>query len=759
MSNARYHLLCAELFKRGNFSKQVTTPWGKHEKQEQALDLLSRNEITQIGYGGSARCFTGETLVQTISGHKRIDSIKEGEYVLSLNLESKKREYKKVLKTFRFNNAEPPKIAIFSNGLKCTHDHEFLFKGKWTKASELGKRALEKSRRQLFCFKQRQVGYIKSQGVRKTKINEASVGRVRLFKNKYFNKREKHNGKNTSFSGSSFYTKHTKQTSSKPYRFCKDKQLCREFRMGYGSRKLYSFSEGRQIQYVQERRKTASKLPKNRGRQRYINFNRTRRKGDKEQIQTTFLYTENVSGRIWGKTCNNKRCCVKKELESREIKEEEIKGVKFKCLNVPIYDLHVEDNNNYTVTKNNIIVHNSGKSWIASEYLLMMCLAYPETGWGLARKELKNLKRTTLRTFFKVLNKYRLKLGIDYKYNQQDHIISFSNGSEIFLIDTAYAPSDPLYLRFGGYELTGIVIDESNETDHKAIEILFGRCGFRKNIDYGISPKMLEMFNPDKGHVYKRYYQPYKKNQERNNRKFVPALPSDNPDPAVKIWIEEQINNSSIITIERLVKGNFDYDDSLDRLVEYVASLDLFTNDFVEKGRKYITADIARLGKDSSVIRLWEGLHSTKRIEIKKTKVTETAKYIKDLTVKEKVPMSRVICDEDGVGGGVVDILNCYGFVANRKPIGKTNYANLKAQCHYIMAKLINERKVCIKEDDQSIIDKIIEEIDWVKEKDIDKDGKLNVVPKEIVSKNLGRSPDDWDAIAMRAYFELSSGF
>jgi hypothetical protein len=50
----------------------------------------------------------------------------------------------------------------------------------------------------------------------------------------------------------------------------------------------------------------------------------------------------------------------------------------------------------------------SGKSWIASEYLTMSCLAYEGTGWGLARKELKNLKRTTLLTLFKVFNKYKL---------------------------------------------------------------------------------------------------------------------------------------------------------------------------------------------------------------------------------------------------------------------------------------------------------------------------------------------------------------
>jgi len=398
----------------------------------------------------------------------------------------------------------------------------------------------------------------------------------------------------------------------------------------------------------------------------------------------------------------------------------------------------------------------SGKSWIASEYLTMMCLSYQNTGWGLARKELKNLKRTTLLTLFKVFSKYGLFMGADYKYNQQDQIITFSNGSQIFLIDTAYQPSDPLYTRFGGYELTGIVIDESNETDFKAIEILFGRCGFRKNIDYGLPPKMLEMFNPDKGHVYTRYYEPYKHKNERTNRRFIKALPSDNPDPAVKIWIDEQIANSSEVTIQRLVNGDFDYDESKDRLIENNALNDLFTNEHVKPtGRKYITADIARLGKDDTIIRVWDGWVSTKRYVLGKSRIDETADYIKRIAIAEKISMSHTLVDEDGVGGGVRDILKCYGFVANSSPIGKTNYANLKAQVSFITTKVINERNAYIVEESPSVIQKIKQELDWVKQKDIDKDGKIYIVAKDTVKANIGRSPDDADTIIMRGFFEL----
>lgn len=293
----------------------------------------------------------------------------------------------------------------------------------------------------------------------------------------------------------------------------------------------------------------------------------------------------------------------------------------------------------------------SGKSWVAGEWLTMNCIAYPGTGWGLGRRELKNLKRTTLLTLFKVFSKYKLEFKKDYIYNQQDQIITFEKGSQIFLIDTAYQPNDPLYTRFGGYELTGMVIDESNETSYEAIEILSGRCGFRKNIEYNLPAKTLEMFNPDKGHVYNRFYLPFKEGREADNSRFIKALPSDNPDPAVAIWVNQQMKTSSEVTIQRLIHGNFDYDESKDKLIESDAINDYFSNEHVKPtGTKYISADIARMGRDSTMIRVWDGLKVIERMEIFKSKINETADAIRGLATKYSVPMSRVIVDEDGVG-------------------------------------------------------------------------------------------------------------
>jgi hypothetical protein len=39
--------------------------------------------------------------------------------------------------------------------------------------------------------------------------------------------------------------------------------------------------------------------------------------------------------------------------------------------------------------------------------------------------------------------------------------------------------------------------------------------------------------------------------------------------------------------------------------------------------------------------------------------------------------------------------------------------------------------------------------------KDIDKDGRLAIIPKDKIKEMIGRSPDDWDSIMMRYWFEI----
>ena len=113
-----------------------------------------------------------------------------------------------------------------------------------------------------------------------------------------------------------------------------------------------------------------------------------------------------------------------------------------------------------------------GKSFLGCFWILKQALDYPGTAWVIGRKELTNLKKTTLLSFFRVIDVIGIKANDILEMNSQTNIINFKNGSKIFLMDMAYQPSDPLYTRFGGLELTGAFVDESNENELQAIEIL-----------------------------------------------------------------------------------------------------------------------------------------------------------------------------------------------------------------------------------------------------------------------------------------------
>jgi phage terminase large subunit len=189
----------------------------------------------------------------------------------------------------------------------------------------------------------------------------------------------------------------------------------------------------------------------------------------------------------------------------------------------------------------------------------------------------------------------------------------------------------------------------------------------------------------------------------------------------------------------------------------------IFTNEFIEGGQMYISADIARFGSDKMVIMVWSGFRVVDIQTLNKSSITEIAQLIRDLANKYKVPLSNIIADEDGVGGGVVDILRCKGFVNNSKPLLVENqivqYQNLKTQCYFKLAELVQSDSLFVKCNDFSVVDEITKELEQVKRDKIDSDGKLQIVSKEMVKQSIGRSPDYSDALMMRMYFCFEQTF
>ncbi|TAI49828.1 phage terminase large subunit [Flagellimonas allohymeniacidonis] len=395
-----------------------------------------------------------------------------------------------------------------------------------------------------------------------------------------------------------------------------------------------------------------------------------------------------------------------------------------------------------------------GKTALGCLWLMESCQKHPGTRWLMGRSKLKNLRETTLNTFFELSK----ELGINdqYEYNSQKQNLLFGNGSEVLLKDLFQYPSDPEFDSLGSLEITGAFIDECNQITYKAWQIVKSRIRYKLE-EFKRIPKILGTCNPSKNWVYHEFYQRDRKNTLPEHRKFVQALPKDNPHlhPSYLEGLLSLDNDSK----ERLYYGNWLYDDDPSALISKEAIDDYFNPVHLNPtGNRYLTIDVARFGKDSTVFRVWEGWLCTKRYELPIGAVNEVVDMAKRIMSEHSISLSNTIADEDGVGGGVVDYLKCKGFVNNSRPLKGQNYSNLKSQCSIEMAKKIQARETGELVDSGTVRDQVVAEMEQVKMKDMDKDGKLSIVPKEMVKEKIGRSPDDWDSIMMRYYFELKKG-
>lgn len=395
-----------------------------------------------------------------------------------------------------------------------------------------------------------------------------------------------------------------------------------------------------------------------------------------------------------------------------------------------------------------------GKSYLGCAWIIWLCMEHDGIRTLIGRSKLTALKTTTLNTFFEVCKQWELHAELHYKFNAGSNIITFYNGSEVMLKDLFAYPSDRNFDSLGSLEITAAFVDECSQITEKAKQILGSRIRYKLD-KFGLTPKMLLTCNPSKEWVYSKFYKPYKENKLPEHRKFIQSLVTDNKH--VSKHYAEQLNKLDDISKQRLLFGNWEYDDSEDKLINYDAILAAFENETVVLGDMFITADIARYGKDKTVIMLWNGLRVQQIVTMDVNSVTEAANKIKELQLRYSIPLANICVDEDGIGGGVKDILRCKGFVNNSKPLKGENYANLKTQCYYTLADRVNKSMIYIQTENIQIQNLIVQELEQVRRKNFDKDGKLQLIGKDEVKTSIGRSPDYSDALMMRMIYELRS--
>lgn len=330
------------------------------------------------------------------------------------------------------------------------------------------------------------------------------------------------------------------------------------------------------------------------------------------------------------------------------------------------------------------------KTFLLCLLAVLRCRDYAGVREGLGRKELKQLKRTTVAT---LLHKVHPFLGVrdsDFKLNL-DEGITYKNGSQILFLDLAYQPSDPDMASLGSLELTDAFIDEAGEIHKKAADTLGSRVNRWKNKEHNIVGKTVMSCNPSQNFLRADYYEPYKNLGAGRIQRW----------PHGEVWINNELVTGYRAYIRSTVLDNSfidrNYIENLKKLPTqerkrlYLGDWDyadddnsLFPSLLLDKGTayqlnetedntfdKYIGVDVSDKGKDKTIATLIENgvIVTQKELEVDKTGEKPISYLYADELIKfaqqngfTSLTAKKIAIEGNGVGVGMRDALRIRGW-------------------------------------------------------------------------------------------------
>lgn len=219
-----------------------------------------------------------------------------------------------------------------------------------------------------------------------------------------------------------------------------------------------------------------------------------------------------------------------------------------------------------------------------------------------------------------------------------------------------------------------------------------------------------------------------------------------------------------------------EYLDNAGALFSYTALIDVFTNTVVKSNNKYLVIDIADDGSDKTIFSFWEGLEEYRREEFARLNTESIILKTKEYAMEDRIPYSHIAVDAVGVGAGVASSSQLDGIIGfkgsfapiktdmdivrvpgmsylPKAPLLTSDYKNLRSQCVFTLAELVNNHKIASKVSGVHK-EKTIEELS--KYQDASKgDGKRLATMTEDVKAMIGRSPDHASTWFIRMYFEI----
>lgn len=211
----------------------------------------------------------------------------------------------------------------------------------------------------------------------------------------------------------------------------------------------------------------------------------------------------------------------------------------------------------------------------------------------------------------------------------------------------------------------------------------------------------------------------------------------------------------------RLRRGCWYDAEGEDDLFSYEDLLDMFSNEFVPGGEKYVTADIAMDGSDLFRLGAWDGMRLIDQKSMAKSDGLQIWRELERFARKHQVPGRNIVFDANGVGNFLKGFFrSSFDFRSQSTPLPedgvKVDYENLRTQCAYMLARVVERSGMYLgaiqNRHDQ---DFIIAEFTEHKKNGITASGKLRITRKDEIRAAINRSPDFVDMCLMRMVFEI----
>lgn len=397
----------------------------------------------------------------------------------------------------------------------------------------------------------------------------------------------------------------------------------------------------------------------------------------------------------------------------------------------------------------------TGKTDIAAHVSISIAYQFPKTYWPVFRQNISTAKKTVIPSYLNMLDMMEFVQEEDYHYTKQPAEITFKNKSQIVFVE-ADNVRDRQGKKIKGINATGNHIDEADEIEEIMFITAVSRRG-RRNQNNQPSISIVTM-NPNDSFLKEKYYVPWKNNILPPNVAVVEFTIEDSWQS--KSDIEAMLTNPKPWT-ERYIYNNWDYQDDEGSLFKYRYFDAAIENTIDLNAPRFIGFDVARTGKDRSIIALWYGKMLINIFVVKskieqKTTDTQAMELIKFMT-NNSVIAENVAVDAIGIGVGVVDHASSKGiavkeFVSGMKSTdGK--YNNLRSQVIYMFAQGLEKGTIKIYSG-CPFRNELISEAMAHNHKIGDK--QLAIESKEDVKKRTGSlSPDIMDAVVMGLYPQL----